>query len=216
MSIQYPKVHPPQLAAGLSPCNASGRFYHRVAWSLLALTDLAIGSAHGATGALQLSGTLSTQTCSVAAAGAATGSGGSITLDFERVPIAELQPFDIWVPSHGKNFTLIITCTGLPNPNTQARANFYPASGSGLDPNDSRLLKLDAQSTARGVGVALWDPNAATPLNLSENPPLFGLFSAVGANHVATISIAALYARTSANTSGGTANAALPFLLSYE
>lgn len=166
-------------------------------------------------GMIAFSGVLRTQACVVSASGAASGTGDSIVLNFESVPISELQPPGTWLPAYGKNFTLLITCPGA-YAHTLVRTTFMAGGGSGLDPDAPSLLKLDDMSTASGVGIALWDPRAAVPLDLSTNPVLNGLFSVIGDQHIAIINVAAIYSRTAAAPAKGTASAALPFMLSYE
>lgn len=181
----------------------------------LCAAALLLSPLSSASGTLSFSGVLAHQTCSVTASGAASGEGHAITLDFGDVPIAELLPPGIWVTAYGKNFTLRVSCPPYHHP-MQVQAAFSPQSGSGLDHDEPSLLRLDSRSTARGIGIAIWNPSTAEPLDLSATPSLYGLFALEGDERVAPINVAALYTLTTGSASPGSGSAALPFMLNYE
>lgn len=168
------------------------------------------------TGMVSFNAIITAPTCTVAATGAATGSGSDIRLDFGDVPITQLQPGSTWV-SHGRDFVLVVTCPGPMNGFTRVRATFTAASGgSGVDPDDPRLLRLTADSIASGVAVGIWQTGTPTPLDLSTNPSLTGNFALSGGDSVASIRTSAIYSRTPGTPRAGSARATLPFTLTYE
>jgi type 1 fimbria pilin len=167
-------------------------------------------------GIIAFDGNITTPSCTVAATGAAGGSGAGITLDFGEIRISDLQTADTWSAAVGKTFNLVVTCPGNMAGYRLARATFTSAGGSGIDPNDSRLLRLGTGSGARGVAVGVWASINGGPLDLSSNPSLTGAFTVTGASGVATIGVNAIYSRTLSNIMAGTATATLPFALTYE
>lgn len=173
-------------------------------------------NAQASTGVINFHGELTTASCRVTAHGQASGEGMDMAIDFGTVAFADLRPPGTWVPGHGRNFILVITCPGEMPGITRARVTFEAADGSGLDPDEPSLLALSADSVARGAGIGLWRPVEGTQMNLSTRPMLSGLFTRVGDESIAKIVVAALYSRTSARALGGSANAALSIGLSYE
>lgn len=167
-------------------------------------------------GGVGFDGNITTPSCTVAATGAASGSGAGISLDFGELRMGDLQAADVWSAAAGKAFNLVVTCPGNMAGYRIARATFTAAGGSGTDPTDSRLLGLSSASVARGVAVGLWASTTGGPLDLSSNPSLTGPFIVTDANGVATIGVNAIYSRTAPTVVAGTAAATLPFALTYE
>jgi type 1 fimbria pilin len=197
------------------PINAGYRLGCAKIFSLLLFFPLATQVQANA-GIVSFNATITAPTCTIAATGAATGSGNNISLNFGDLPITLLQPGNIW-GSHGRDFILVVTCPGPMTGFTRARATFTATSGgSGIDPEDPRLLRLTTESTASGVAVGIWPSSAGAPLDLSTNPSLIGNFALSGGNAVASIRTSAIYSRTSGIPRAGSAKATLPFTLTYE
>lgn len=182
----------------------------------LALTLASPIVANANQGIIGFDGNITSPTCTVAGTGAASGSGTGITLNFGDLRMSDLQSADTWSAAVGRAFNLVVTCPGNMSGYSTARATLTPAAGSGVDPNDSRLLRLTSGSVARGVAVGLWSSTTSGPLNLSTNPSLTGPFVVTGASGIATINVNAIYSRTAAVPVAGTASATLPFSLTYE
>lgn len=172
--------------------------------------------AHGNQGTVGFSGNITTPSCTIEGSGGATGSGFGIVLEMGDISLAELQPASTWVPAHGKTFDLVVTCPGNLAGYRTAHAQFLAAVGSGLDPQDSRLLRLTTGSEARGVAVGIWRPSGTGPLDLSTSPRLDGPFTITPTNGVAIIRVNAILSLTSAATVTGTASALIGFGISYE
>jgi major type 1 subunit fimbrin (pilin) len=189
------------------------RIPHLLACGLMAGCPL---GSQASTAIINFEGELVNASCRVEAVGEASGEGLHMAIDFGTVAFADLRPPATWVPGHGKNFILRITCPGAMPGITRAKVTLEAASGSGLDLDEPSLLALSADSQARGAGIGLWSPADAIALDLSTRPVLSGLFSRIGDESIAKIVLAALYSRTSALAVGGSANAALPVTLSYE
>jgi type 1 fimbria pilin len=197
------------------PINACHRLSCARFFSLLLFFPLATQVQANA-GIVNFNATITAPTCTVAATGAATGSGNNISLNFGDSPITPLQPGPIW-GSHGRDFILMVTCPGPMTGFTRARAPFTATSGgSGIDPEDPRLLRLTSESTASGVAVGVQPSSAGAPLDLSSNPSLIGHFALSGGNAVASIPTSAIYSRTSGIPRAGSAKATLPFTLTSE
>ncbi|AZE56845.1 hypothetical protein C4K03_4707 [Pseudomonas synxantha] len=108
---------------------------------------------------------------------------------------------------------LDIDCTGAGGLNTVVM-NFAPRSGSGLDVDDSRLLKL-TPGGASGVGIALInDANAIVDLGAAETVKA-ALVAGAGGVATAQLNMRAAYIKTSTPVVG-VANATMPFTFSYE
>lgn len=187
-------------------------------YTLLIIGLTATANSHANNGAVAFSGNITTPTCAVTAGGAASGTGAGISLNFGEVSMSDLRLGGEWADIPNRNFSLIVTCTGNMTGYRLARATLDAAGGSGINPQDRRLLHLTAGSTAEGVGLSIWEPRVGLGaiLDLSTNPGVSADFQTVGTNVVATINLHAMYARTSAAPRAGTANATLPFTVTYE
>jgi major type 1 subunit fimbrin (pilin) len=214
MLIHLPGKSFNQAFSGLGPIRISLKRAPQII--LLAISVVSPITATANQGLIAFDGNVTSPTCTVAGTGAASGSGSGITLNFGDIRITDLQSADTWSAAVGKAFNLVVTCPGNMSGYRTARATLTPAAGSGVDPNDGRLLRLTSGSVAKGVAVGLWSSTTSGPLNLSSNPDLIGPFVVTGANGIATISVNAIYSRTAATPVAGTALATLPFSLTYE
>jgi major type 1 subunit fimbrin (pilin) len=144
------------------------------------------------------------------------GSPGDIEVNMGRVSIADLGTGGAGDYGAETFIDLDVDCaSGMAGLNT-VKMNFAPRSGSGLNPDDNRLLALDpGVGTASGVGIALIDgSNAIVNLGTGEtiNSPL--LVSSDTAT--ARLTMRAAYIRAGGPAQVGIANATLPFTLTYE
>jgi major type 1 subunit fimbrin (pilin) len=177
-------------------------------------------ASHGApaqsnSGTVNFSGSVSAPTCTVSGSAGASGSGNGITVPMGDVPITELTSGD-WVSAHSNSFVLTALCPGSMAGYTRTRFTFNAPGGSGVDPNDTRMLRLSAGSQARGVAVGVYVSGSFAPLNMGAAPSTTGNFVVSGGNSMARIDLRAQYKRTSAVPMAGSANATLPLTLTYE
>ena len=94
---------------------------------------------------------------------------------------------------------------------------FKPASGITVGGSGTtQHITLDSASTANGVGIQmLYDSGAGNTLvPLNQKTTFTGYNKTLGGSY--TIPMKARYIQTAANISGGTANSAIEFTMSYE
>jgi major type 1 subunit fimbrin (pilin) len=166
-------------------------------------------------GTVTFSGSVSAPTCTVSGSEGATGSGNGLTVPMGDVPINELTAGN-WVPEHNRSFVLTVLCPGNMAGYSRARFTFNAPGGSGVDPDDTRMLRLSAGSQARGVAVGIYVSGSVAPLNMGAAPSTTGNFVVAGGNSTARVDLRAQYKRTSAAPRAGSASATLPLTLSYE
>jgi major type 1 subunit fimbrin (pilin) len=166
-------------------------------------------------GTVNFSGSVSAPTCTVSGSAGASGSGNGIIVSMGDVPITELTSGN-WVGAHSKPFVLTALCPGNMAGYTRTRFTFNAPGGSGVDPNDTRMLRLSAGSRATGVAIGVYVSGSFAPLNMSAAPSTTGNFVASGGNSTARIDLRAQYKRTSATPMAGSASARLPLTLTYE
>lgn len=182
-----------------------------VMMTLLSVTSFAEANS----GTISFSGNVLSPTCTVSGSAGATGSGNGIAVPMGDVPINELTSGN-WVGEHSHSFVLTATCPGNMSGYTRTRFTFNAPGGSGVDPDDTRMLRLTAGSVARGVAIGLYVSGSVTPLNMNAAPSATANFVVAGSNSTARIDLRAQYKRTSATPVAGSANATLPLTLSYE
>jgi type 1 fimbria pilin len=193
----------------------SGRQLYPAMLTSLVLAFLTSPPVHADSADVQFRGSVAAPTCTVSGTGNASGTGEGIALNMGVVLVNQLLPAGQWA-SHGKTINLRVDCPGRMGGYLTARATFDSLGGSGVDPNDGRLLRLSGDSTAQDVAVGVWRPGSAAPLDLRTRPSLTGRLLPSGGDTRAEIAVSILMSRTSAAPSSGTAHAQLPFLLSYE
>lgn len=169
-------------------------------------------------GTVNFTGSLTAATCTVAPGAGAGGSGQNIDVQMGNVGLADLSSGSGVNYATTTSITIEVNCaSGMTGLNTVKMA-FDPLSGSGVDSEDSRLLRLSAAGTgsvASGVGIALInESNAIVDLNSggTVDTPLIVTEDAA----TALLKLRAAYVATRATPTAGSANATLPFTLTYE
>ncbi|HEF4761176.1 TPA: type 1 fimbrial protein [Pseudomonas putida] len=177
------------------------------------------GDANAIGGTLQFQGELTHASCAVKPGGdASAGSGDEILIHMGNVSFAGLETArpgngDVGVTVADIDFS--IGCPSASDRLDTVVMHFDPATGSGLDPVDSRLLAF-TPGGARGAAIALVNsdndiidmsraPSVRTPLNIDKD----GVATA-------NIALRATYLKTAGTAVPGVANASLPFVLRYE
>lgn len=183
--------------------------------TLLIFTASAAPRAHANTGTVNFSGSVSEPTCTVSASGRGSGNGNGMQISLGDVRINDITS-GIWQSVNDRAFVLAVTCPGNMAGYTRARVTFNAPGGSGVDPDDTRMLKLTGASTARGVAVGLYLGGQGTPLNMNAAPSVTGNFTVSGGNSIARINMHAQYKRTPATPNPGSAFATLPLTMTYE
>ncbi|PXX73156.1 Pilin (type 1 fimbria component protein) [Pseudomonas sp. LAMO17WK12:I10] len=142
------------------------------------------------------------------------GSPGDIEVNMGSVSIADLgtgAPGDYGAQT---SIELDINCaSGMAGLRT-VKMNFAPRSGSGLNPDDNRLLAL-TPGGASGVGIALIDESNAI-VNLGAGETINAALQVNGDTASATLNMRAAYISAGAPAQVGIANATMPFTLTYE
>lgn len=181
----------------------------------VAFTQFA-NTASAAGGKINFTGSIVSASCTLGTTNTPISS-GDISIDFGKVSIDDLarQVSGSSVATVNMN----LTCPGVSDTLTGVKVTFDPMSGSGIDSNDSRLLKLNsAGSPATGVGIAIINAsNEIVDLSGNEtiDAPLTIDGSGVG---TANLSLRAAYVRSSDSIAptAGDANATLPFTIAYQ
>lgn len=195
----------------------------------LAITAAAANSAMAADGTITFTGEIIAASCSLGA----TGSSPSVTPGEEAkgknliVALGKVSKSGIGVPggqgviNTAKNIDLALDCTEATDL-TSVTMSFDPKSGSGLHPQDSRLLNLTGAGTAgvaTNVGIGLYNGNNEL-LNLGSEASVTGALTKSGEGAEAVwktnLNLRAGYVQAGPTAiTAGTANGTLPFLLSY-
>ncbi|SDU51356.1 fimbrial protein [Pseudomonas yamanorum] len=184
----------------------------------LAMAAAVSSNAFAETGTLTFTGNLNTSTCTVTPGGSA-GSGGSagvIDVAMGDVSFADLGTV-AGDGSVGASFTPIdlgLECSEATG-KTSVVMSFDPASGSGLDASDNRLLSL-ASGGATGAGIALINSNNKI-IDLGAGEEIKAPLTVDGSGEgTADFALRATYVSNGGTEAAGVANASLPFLLTYE
>jgi type 1 fimbria pilin len=176
----------------------------------------AMGTANAAnTGKLAFNGTLTNISCDVGpGAGVGAGPNGDINVDLGNVSFA-----DIGTSSESKLDTatpiqLLVNCSaGVEQYNT-VKMRFIARNGSGLDNNDSTLLRTTG--AADGVGIGLINANNQL-MDLSGTETIDKPLVKDGAGGAtAVLDFAAVYVLNGTATNPGNADGFMPFVMDYE
>jgi major type 1 subunit fimbrin (pilin) len=165
------------------------------------------GGAFAANGSIEFKGSINNDACTVTTA----GSGNAIievpmgTVSIEDVGTAAAP---IIVGSSSSDVGMDVTCKSAGKVTMT-----FAAPAANLQQGNT-VLNLNTGSTAKGVGIAVYQTGSTAPLNLLNGKMIDGTEVASGETLRASFS-AAYVAGTGAKTAG-TANASLPFVLSYE
>lgn len=171
-------------------------------------------------GDLTFSGAVNNAACEVLPGAGAGGTSNNIQVDLGTVNMDSLGSGETIGAQHTA-FALNVVCTAGTDTVTSVHMAFDPhtGSGSGLDPDNTALLRLSNPTdpnSAKGVGIGLFDANSAMVM-LDRNGKITAPFTsgAPGAG-TATLNMQVAYMLSGATPEPGTGDAFLPFTLTYE
>ena len=195
---------------------------------VLALAGAAANSAMAADGKITFTGEIIASSCTLEN----DTSGGTVSGKNISVPLGKVSADALEGSENGANITgaqninLSLKCGEAEGANTLVMT-FQPATGSGVDTSNTKLLKLTGAGTtgvATGVGIGLFDSNNTL---LDLNNPLTQIEGALTVTGdggtpetftgTATLNLRAAYVKSSVAAIGpGQANGDLPFVLTYK
>ncbi|WP_353086062.1 fimbrial protein [Stenotrophomonas sp.] len=146
---------------------------------------------------LEITGELMTSTCSVDA------TGGTVTVPMGKVDVASVNAAD---RAGMKNFSILLDCTG------SGAAQKVGVRFGGTPDGSTGNLALDAASSARNVGVALYDAGG-NQQKLGEDPLHWVDIPAAGTGQ---LHYSAWYSSPGRNATAGSANATGDFVVLYD
>lgn len=200
--------------------------------SFLGLTALilagAAGSAMAADGTIEFKGHIIASSCTMTNGDGGTVSNGGKTITVNLGAVSKSALAETAGGANiaaAKNINLVLDCANAIDGLKNVHVTFLPkvSGGSGLDPDNSKLLKISG--TAKGVGIGLFDASnqlldladpmakLSGPLSVTsdgETPPKY--------TGSANLNLRAAYVAsgTLASIEPGTANGTLPFVLNYD
>lgn len=152
-------------------------------------------------GTINFTGSLNAAACTIAG-------GTNINLEMDSISHGDLPSTP--TVAH-KQYDVKIDCTGASGL-TGVKLKFDPASGSGSDGADSRLLKTEG--VAKGASIALLDTsNAIIDLKTGSLDGALTVDDGVGTS---TLSLRAAFVKNTEGFVPGDLTARLPFTLTYE
>jgi type 1 fimbria pilin len=176
----------------------------------------AVGTANAANnGKLVFNGTLTNISCAVGpGAGVGAGPNGDINVDMGNVSFS-----DIGASSESKLATatpiqLLVNCSAGVEQYDTVKMRFVARSGSGLDNNDSTLLRTTGAADGVGIGMINAQNNL---MDLSGTETIDKPLIKDGAGGAtAELNFAAVYVLNGTTTNPGNADGFMPFVLDYE
>lgn len=163
---------------------------------LLTLALLTAAAAPAVAENLEITGELMTSTCSV------DSTGGTITVPMGKVDLASVNAA---TRAGQKNFSIRLDCTG------SGAAQEVSVRFGGTPDGSTGNLALTAASTARNVGVALYN-SAGAHQQIGEDPTQWITIAAGGSGQ---LDYSAWYASPGQNAQAGIANASGDFVVLY-
>ncbi|WP_175925634.1 fimbrial protein [Burkholderia cepacia] len=181
----------------------------------------AMNAAHAADGTINFTGEIIAASCGITGGNGTSVTGGkgaqSIDVKMGKVSVDALGSTAGGGIAAGTAINLNLDCGSTAKGLNTVKVRFDPASGSGMDGNNNKLLKITG--TAKGVGIGIFDA-AGKLLNLNANEtfdtPLVKGGTEEAPTYTANLGIRAGYVKTGADVEAGTANGTLPFTLTYE
>lgn len=163
------------------------------------------------TGDINFTGSLTAATCTATAPGSTAN---NINVPMGIISIADLEDGSTGQATTTTQLQLDINCTGATSL-SNAHMSFDPVGGTGLDADDTRLLKID-NGGATGVGIALMDASDNI-LNLGAGEHLTTPLTVDGTGAaVAKLDLRAAYLKNGKPLAAGVANASMPFTFIYD
>ncbi|MDN7934458.1 MULTISPECIES: fimbrial protein [Burkholderia] len=181
----------------------------------------AMNAAHAADGTINFTGEIVAASCGIAGGNgtSVTGEKGKQSIDVKlgKVSVDALSGSAAGGIAAGTAINLSLDCGATAKGLTTVKVRFDPASGSGVDGSDNRLLKTTG--TAKGVGIGIYN-TAGTLLNLNANETFDADLVNTGTPEApvykADLALRAAYVKAGAEVVAGQANGTLPFTLTYE
>lgn len=176
----------------------------------------AVSTANAANnGKLVFNGTLTNISCAVGpGAGVGAGPNGDINVDLGNVSFSDIGAASDTKLETATPVQLLVKCSAGVEQYSAVKMRFVARSGSGLDNNDSKLLRTTG--AADGVGIGLLNAqNQIMDLSGTEtiDKPLIK-DGAGGAT--AELNFGAVYVLNGTPTNPGNADGFMPFVLDYE
>ncbi|MDR6497071.1 type 1 fimbria pilin [Burkholderia ambifaria] len=181
----------------------------------------AMNAAQAADGTINFTGEIVAASCGITGGSgtSVTGSKGDQSIDVKlgKVSVDALGGAAGGGIAAGTAINLNLDCGATGKGLNTVKVRFDPASGSGLDANNNKLLKTTG--TAKGVAIGLFN-TAGTLLNLNANEtidaPLVQGGTEEAPTYTANLALNAGYVKAGTDVVAGTANGTLPFTLTYE
>lgn len=174
----------------------------------------ASGVAQASTGNIKFTGAVNSSSCVVSPGAGSSGAAGDIAVMMGTVSLNDLSTSTGTDFGGAANIGLDIQCDSGMTSLSTLHVRFDPLSGSGIDSDDPRLLKLDANG-AKGVGIAIINGDHEV-INLSDNQVIDAPLEIDGDKATANLSMRAAYVLTGVAAEAGPANASMPFTVTYD
>ncbi|AOJ29324.1 MULTISPECIES: fimbrial protein [Burkholderia] len=189
--------------------------------SAAGLAFAAMNAAHAADGTINFTGEIVAASCGITGGNGTSVTGGkgeqSIDVKLGKVSTDALGGTAGGGIAAGTAINLVLDCGSTAKGLTTVKVRFDPASGSGVDSTNNKLLKTTG--TAAGVGIGIYN-TAGTLLNLNANEtfdaPLVKGGTDAAPTYTANLAMRAGYVKNGVDIVAGTANGTLPFTLTYE
>ncbi|KVE06913.1 fimbrial protein [Burkholderia anthina] len=189
--------------------------------TVAAAVALAAGSAMAADGTINFTGEIVAASCGITGGNGTSVTGGkgqqSIDVKLGKVSVDSLGGAAGGGIAAGTAVNLNLDCGATAKGLSTVKVRFDPASGSGVDGKNNKLLQTTG--TAKGVGIGIYDA-AGTLLNMNANEtfdaPLVNGGTAEAPVYTANLAMRAGYVKNGDEVVAGTANGTLPFTLTYE
>lgn len=191
----------------------------KLSLTLAVMGVLGLGAAGNASaannGKLVFNGTLTNISCAVApGTGVSPGNPGEINVDLGNVSFSDIGVSGAAKFETATPIQLLVNCSAGAEQYDTVKMRFAARNGSGLDNNDSKLLRTTG--AADGVGIGLL--NASNRLmDLSGTETIdTSLVKDEADGATAEINFGAVYVLNGTTTNPGNADGFMPFVLDYE
>ena len=198
--------------------------------SFLGLTALilagAAGSAMAADGTIEFKGHIINSSCTMKDGDGGTVSNGGKTITVNLGAVSKSALAETAGGANiaaAKNINLVLDCANAIDGLNNVHVTFLPkvSGGTGLDPNNNKLLQISG--SAKGVGIGLFDASnqlidLADPMAKLSGTLTLDQTDPDNIKGSANLNLRAAYVAsgTLASIQPGTANGTLPFVLNYD
>jgi len=190
-----------------------------------AAIGLMAGSAMAADGTINFTGSIVAASCTLTGGSGTNVSGGKgdqiVDVKLGKVTTDSLGGTASGSIVGGTAINLELNCDNSAEGLNKVKLRFDPTSGSGIDPNNNKLLATTGpeDDKATGVGIGLYNDQNVL-LNLSGNDVIEGNLVKGGTDqnptYSAKLAMRAGYVKSGSAVTAGQANGQLPFTLTYE